>query len=427
MNAHDRAMQDLRRLMARRMSRRTLLRYAGRGAGALGAGAILAACGVTGEGTSTSPTATGPATGSPTGSPSPSPTPSPLPPKAGMVNVANWPLYIDDPAGGEGTAIDQFRKATSIDIRYEEAINDNDEFFGTDLQQQIQAGQPTDWDVIVMTDWMIAKLARLGWLETLHAEALPNCAANLGAQFQDVWYDPGHAYSYPWASGITGIGYNEKLTGRPITKIADLFDPAFKGKVGMFSEMRDTYNFVLLMMGVDPTTATVEQVEEATQILQQQRDDGIVRAYYGNDYIQPLTDGDLWLTMAWSGDVNYLRLDVPDLKFVVPEEGGNRWTDNMCIPLKAEHPTDAHEWMNFVYDPAVATIITETVWYESPVAGVQEQVCADAEEDPELDPICDSELVWPTEELLANTHQYKDISFDEEEAWHDLFDPLIEG
>jgi spermidine/putrescine transport system substrate-binding protein len=396
------------------MSRRTLLRYAGRGAGALGAGAILAACGVEGE-------QAGPrATGSPTVSP------SPLPSKAGMVNVANWPLYIDLEEG-ESATLDNFEQTTDVDVNYQEVINDNDEFFGTDLQQQIQAGQPTEWDIIVMTDWMIAKLIELGWLEQLHLDALPNATGNLDPKFEDPWYDPGNLYSFPYAAGITGIGYDISLTGREITSIADLFDPEFAGRVGMFSEMRDTINFALLLEGKDPVQATTADVEAAVERLRQQRDDGIVRAYYGNDYTDQLAGGNLALTMAWSGDVNFLALDNPDLRFVVPDEGGNRWTDNMAIPLRAQHPADAHEWINFVYDLEAATGITEWVWYESPVAGVQQQIQEHAQEDPSLEAVANSDLVWPTPEVLANTHPYKRLTLEEEDAWHELFDPLVQG
>jgi spermidine/putrescine transport system substrate-binding protein len=413
MNRSDPSFDALRSILQRRMSRRDVLRYAGRGAGAFGAGALLAACGV--EGTNEA---------RPTRAVSPSP--SPLPSKAGEVNVANWPLYIDLEEG-ESATLDNFRETTDIEINYQEAINDNDEFFGTDLQQQMSAGQATEWDVIVMTDWMIAKLIELGWLEPLRPEALPNATGNLEEKFRDPWYDPGNRYSYPYAAGITGIGYNISLTGREISSIADLFDPAFAGQVGMFSEMRDTVNFALLLDGKDPTQASMADVEAAVERLRQQRDAGIVRAYYGNDYTDQLAGGNLALTMAWSGDVNFLALDNPDLRFVVPDEGGNRWTDNMAIPLRAAHPADAHEWINFVYDVEVAAGITEWVWYESPVAGVQQLIQEHAQEDESLDPLANSDLVWPTSDVLANTHLYKRLSLEEEEAWHELFDPLLQG
>jgi spermidine/putrescine transport system substrate-binding protein len=404
----------LRGMSQRRITRRDLLRYAGTGAGAMGLSAFLAACGVSGTKSTVSPTA-------------PSAKPSPLPPKAGEVQVANWPLYIDLEDGKSAT-LDAFKKETGIKITYKEDINDNDEFFGTDVQQQLSAGQPTGWDVIVMTDWMIAKLARLGWIQELHQEALPNATANLDDKFRNPWYDANNKHSYPWAAGITGIGYNKKLTKRPITSVKDLWDPAFKGKVGMFSEMRDTINFALYYNGVKPPEkATMDQVQKAMELLQKQRDEGIVRAYYGNDYVDQLAGGNLHITMAWSGDVNALKADNPNLEFVVPQEGGNRWTDNMCIPAHAAHPTDAHAWIDFVYKPDIAKGITEFVWYESPVKGVRELIAQDAKKDSSLKAVSDSDLVWPDTSMLANTYTYKRLGEEEEREWHDLFDPLIQG
>ena len=112
---------------------------------------------------------------------------------------------------------------------------------------------------------------------------------------------------------------------------------------------------------------------------------------------------------------------------MVPEEGGNRWSDNMCVPVLTEHPTDAHEWINFVYDPAIAAQITETVWYESPVKGVQELIQTDAESDPELEPIANSEIVWPTPEMEAQLYDYPNLDEANEQDWHDRWDPLIQG
>jgi spermidine/putrescine transport system substrate-binding protein len=397
----------LRGLNERRISRRDLLRGAGAGAGAMGLSALLAACGVSGT-----------QQNRPSARPS---SPSPLPPKAGTLRVANWPLYIDD------KTVKDFEKATGIQTTYKDDIGDNDEFFATDVSPQISAGEPTGWDIITMTDWMIEKLIRLGYVQPLHPEAIPNAVNNLDDKFRDPWFDPGNAYSYPWAVGVTGIGVNRKFVDREITSINDLFDPAFEQHVGMFLEMRDSVNFALLLLGHDPVNATEAQIDEAFTKLEQQKADGIVRDYFDNSYIGPFNRGDLWVTMAWSGDVNYLKLDNPDLEFVIPEEGGNRWSDNMVIPVLTEHPTDAHEWINYVYDVEHATQICEFVWYESAVAGVHEAVIEDAKEDSSLKPVAESDLVWPTAEILANLHQYKRLSEEEERVWHDRWDPLIQG
>jgi len=104
-------------------------------------------------------------------------------------------------------------------------------------------------------------------------------------------------------SGITGIGYDPELTGREITSVLDLFDPAFEGKVGMFGDTEDMPNLTLLGMGVEPSESTEDDWQAAADKLTKQRDDGLVRQYFGQNYVNALTSGNVALTMAWSADV----------------------------------------------------------------------------------------------------------------------------
>jgi spermidine/putrescine transport system substrate-binding protein len=390
------------------VSRRELLRRAGRGSMYLGVMAFLAACGVQGERR-------------------PQQRLEKLPPQAGELDMANWPLYIDK-KGGRSPTLVSFREETGIDIRYKTVINDNEEFFGT-IREPLAQGQATGWDIIVITDWLVAKMIRLGYLETLHHDLLPNFEEHAAEKFKDPEFDPGNEHSIPWAAGITGIGYDISVTGRELTSVEDLFDPAFEGQVGMFTEMRDTFGLILLSMGVEPINATTEDVEKAQQKLLQQRDAGIVRGYYGNDYADQLATGNVAVSMAWSGDIFALQLDNPDLRFVIPEEGAMRWTDNMVIPAEAAHPTDAHEFMNYVYDPRIAANITEWVWYESPVAEVQSIVQDDvADGGPGyLKKLAESDLVFPTEETVAQTHPYRVLDEEEEATWNELFQQVVQG
>jgi spermidine/putrescine transport system substrate-binding protein len=285
--------------------------------------------------------------------------PTPMPTQAGKVNWANWPAYIDIDDNGKYPTIEKFTKETGIAVTYTEDINDNAEFFGK-IQPDLAAGNPTAYDLIVMTDWMIEKMNRLGYLEQLDKAQLPNIAANMDPLYVDPWYDKGNKVSVAWQSGITGIGYNPTLTGREITTFDDLLDPKFKGHVGMFSEMRDTMCMALLSMGVKPENATVDQVKAAGNKLLAAQQAGQFRNFYGNDYYDELANKNLWISIAWSGDITQMELyDNPDVKFVVPDSGGMHWTDNMAIPNKAAHPTDAHALINFWYDPANAVPLSE--------------------------------------------------------------------
>jgi spermidine/putrescine transport system substrate-binding protein len=395
------------------LSRRELLRRAGRGSAYLGAMALLAACGVEAQRGTGDQRRRLPAE------------------PAGELVMANWPLYIDKGPTGSPT-VKSFEEAAGINMRYEVVINDNEEFFST-IREPLAQGQPTGWDIVVVTDWMVDKMNRLGYLEQLHHEELPNFEANAAEKFRDPWFDPNNAHSIPWAAGITGIGYDIELTGREITRFDDLFDDAFAGRVGMFLEMRDTFGLALASMGIREPEAALEDVQQAQQMLIENRSK--IRGFYGNDYVDQLATGNLVATMAWSGDVFALSLDNPNLRFVIPEGGGMRWSDNMVIPAGAEHPLDAHMFMNHVYDVRIATNITKWVWYESPVAAVQDQIREDVETKHETNvscaPFCDTlaedRFVFPTEETNAQTIPYKRLDEEEEQAWNDLFQQVVQG
>jgi spermidine/putrescine transport system substrate-binding protein len=340
----------------------------------------------------------------------------------GELLFANWPLYIDR-ARGRRPTIDDFEKASGIDVTYKEVIDDNQSFFAT-INEPLANDQPTEWDLIVVTDWLIAKMSRLGYLEELDHSLLPNFQEHAGAIYKDPIYDPGNRYSVPWQSGVTGIGYNPELTGREITSTEDLFDPEFEGQVGMFTEMRDTMNLTLLNLGIEPAEATREDAEAAQQKLLEQRDAGIVRQYYGNNFADALARGDLALTMAWSGDVFQLQFDNPDLRFVVPDEGGILWVDNMAIPQGAEHPIDAHLMMDFVYDPKIAAQMTAWINYISPVPEAKEILLNSNSADTRA--VAKSPLVFPTPEMEENLYHYTQLSPEEEQEWNQLFDEVIQ-
>jgi spermidine/putrescine transport system substrate-binding protein len=400
----------------RSITRRDLLRRMGVGAGAASMTAWLAACGIQGE------SGGGGASGG--GAPENELTTSEI---QGELDIANWPLYIDR-AKGRRPTLDDFERATDIDVTYKEVIQDNNEFFGT-INEPLSNGDPIEYDIIVMTDWMISNMIRLGYLEELDHSRLPNFEQYAGTIYKDPIFDSGNRHSVPWQSGVTGIGYNPKLTGREITSVNDLFDPEFQGNVGMFSEMRDTMNLTLLSLGVAPAEATREDAEAAQKKLLEQRDAGIVRQYYGNEYADALARGDLALTMAWSGDVFQLQLDDPDLQFAVPDEGGMLWVDNMAIPQGAPHPIDAMEFMNFVYDPKIAAQIVGWVNYICPVPEAQE-ILASGEppyDDRYYKQVANSPLVFPTPEMEARLHHYKDLGEEEETFYNDLFNQVVQG
>jgi len=367
-------------------------------------------------------------TAEPTGTPEP-----PLPTPTGQVVFGNWPAYMQfSRRTGSFPMIDKFEADTGIDATYLEDVNDNSEFFNI-IQPDLALGNHTGYDLIVLSDWMIERMIRLGYVQPLDYRLLPNFQANAHELYLDPWYDPGNVYSIPWQAGIVGIGYNPTLTGREITTFDDLLDPQFAGRTGMFSEMIDTMCLTILSQGVECADATIDDAGRAREKLLEAADRGQFRAFYGNDYYDALAAGNLALTMAWSGDISQMKLfDNPDVEFVVPDTGGLLFVDNMIIPNGTPHFADAHVMMDFWYDLDNAVTQTEWVGYFSPVSGVPERVLEDsatalAEGDEEwamqLEVI--SQTAFPTEEQLALIHDYKILTEEEERTWNNLFNEVV--
>lgn len=354
------------------------------------------------------------------------------------LNFANWPLYIDQDDDGNFVTIADFEEESGIDVTYTESIEDNTSFFGT-VQPALAGGEDTGYDIIVMTDWMIGNMARLGYLEPMDVERdVPNFLANADPVYLERSYDPGNRYSVPYQSGITGIAYNPELVDEEITSMGQLLDPEliekYCGQIGMFIEMRDSMSFAMLYNGVTPADATIEDVEAAQQTLLEQAP--CVRGYYGNEYADDLANGSLAITMAWSGDVFQLQFDNPDLQFVVPEEGGILWTDNMAIPKGAQNPNAALAMMDYLYDPDNAAQVAEWVNYITPVPGAKEIILqhadeaaaeGDTETEEYLRAVAESPLVFPTRDMLDRLYSYKVLDEEEERQWNELFQEVVQG
>src|SRR4029078_1491505 len=211
-------------------------------------------------------------------------------------------------------------------------------------------------DIVTLTDYMAARWVRNDYCEPIDKKNVPNFS-NLVDNLKTINYDPKREFTLPWQSGATSIVYNIKKTGRELKSIKDLFDPKFKGKVTMLSEPYDSAGAVMLGMGVDSSKATLDQILAAIEKIDKANQSGQFRRFTGNDYATDLTKGNVWVALAYSGDLVQLQSDNPDLEFAYPDEGAMFFTDNMMIPAKAEHIYAAEAMMNFVYEPAIAAKI----------------------------------------------------------------------
>jgi spermidine/putrescine transport system substrate-binding protein len=311
---------------------------------------------------------------------------------------SNWPLYIDiNDKTKRRPTLDQFHKRFGVSVKYIEDINDNASFFGK-IQGPLSRGQSTGRDLIVMTDnsGYPALLIQKGWVEKIDKSVTPNIKNLIPAQQHPAW-DPKREYSLPWQSGMTGIGYNAKLT-KPITSVDQLLtDKKLHGKITLLSEFGDTIGLVMLSNGDDPAKVTDASFSRAIKKIKKAFDSGQIRQFTGNDYSDKLAKGDIIAAFVWSGDMVQLHSDNANLRFNIPTSGGMIWTDNMLIPKGGDAHT-ASVFMNYVYDPKIAAQIEDYVNYICPVSGADKVLL---KTDPE---VARDTLIFPTKKMLSQLH-----------------------
>jgi spermidine/putrescine transport system substrate-binding protein len=394
--------QDIQRLIETEISRRRLLRQAGAGVTALSFASLLAACG----------SDDGIEAGG--GDQSAEIDVIPKGEVSDQLNFSNWPLYIDK---DKPTSLDAFEREFGTKVKYTEEINDNNEFFGK-VRQIYARGDSGGRDLHVVTDWMASKMKQLGYVQKLDKSELPNVDANLLDSLRSPSFDPNREWAIPWQSGYVAIGYRKDLVGGTPESFNDLFDPKFKGKVTMLTEMRDTVGAIMLADGADPSKDGVEPALAAIEKIEEAQKSGQIRRFTGNDYTRDLIKGDAAMCIVWSGDAISLTSN-ENIEYFLPPEGLMLWSDNMQVPVGAPHAYTAQKLMNFVYQPDIAAQIAAYINYITPVQGAQEEM---RKIDPEL---AESPYIFPPAEALDNTYIFRELDAEEDRQLSEAFQRAI--
>jgi spermidine/putrescine transport system substrate-binding protein len=333
---------------------------------------------------------------------------------SGDLTISQWPLYIDK------QTVPDFEKETGVKVKYIEDVNDNAEFFGK-MQPLLSKGESGGRSQLVVTDWMAKKMYDLGYLQNLDKSGIPNVEKNLVSNLQHPSFDPDRSFSVPWQSGMTGVIVRTDLAP-DVKSICDLFDPKYKGKVDMLTELRDTLPLVMKCQGVDLSgdvteddwLAAVDKIKEAA-------DSGQIRRFTGNDYARDLTSGDAVAVIGWSGDAVQLQADNKNIEWRMPTEGCMLWSDNMVIPVGAPNPTASEAFMNYAYDPKNQAQIEDYVNYVTPVEGTKEVLL---KQDPA---VAKDQLIFPDEKFTAKCDASPVLSGDEEKKVTSAFDAVTSG
>ncbi|GAA4148063.1 extracellular solute-binding protein [Leifsonia shinshuensis] len=383
---------------ANQLTRRGLLAGATAGAAAL----ALAAC------------STGGASGKPTPAKDQSSTDKTL-------TWANWQAYLDQDANGKYPTLEAFQKQTGMSVKYDVAVDDNNTYYAK-VKDQLALGKDIGADTVCLTDWMIARWIRLGYVQSFDASAIPN-KKNLTSNLVNVDFDPGRNKSLPWQSGFAGICWNKEKLPNGLKSIEDLWKPDLKGKVGVLSEMRDTMGLLMLAQGVDISKKfSDDDYNKAIDTLTKEVNDGQIRNIKGNSYLNDLKSGDTLAAICWSGDITQLNAEAGDnWQFAIPESGGTLWSDNFVIPIGSPRKANAEKLIDYYYEPEVAAEVAAWVNYITPVQGAKD---AAVKIDPKL---AENQLIFPDDETLSKVHIFRSLTPAEEQKYQAAFQKVILG
>ncbi|MFN2290964.1 MAG: PotD/PotF family extracellular solute-binding protein [Anaerolineae bacterium] len=338
----------------------------------------LAGCGSTPEpaAPTAAPTSEGPA---------PEPT---SPPLAEELHVYNWSEYID-PA-----IYDEFEQEFGVKV-IEDTFASNE-----DLLAKLQAGA-TGYDIIVPSDYMVTIMRELDLLTALDYGNIPNFA-NIDPKFLDPPYDPSNTYCVPYQWGTTGIGYDSEVFEEAPASWAYLFDPEMAGpyanQMSMLNDAREVFAAALKYLGYSLNTTNEQELEEAKQLLIQQK--AWVSTYDSEGFEDLLAAGETVLAHGWSGDFFMAAEEAEQVWYVIPEEGGVIWTDNLCIPKSAPNKYTAEVFIDFLLRPEIGAQITNYTWYGSPNLASEEFIDAEILEEP---------AIYPPPEVMEKLEFIRDV------------------
>ena len=324
------------------------------------------------------------------------------------VNVCSWGEYIDE------SLIEKFELETGITVNYNTAPS-NEELYSLLEQGGV------NYDVIVPSDYMIARLIQEDRLQKLDYSKIPNYE-KIGEQYKNLSFDPNNEYSVPYTWGTLGIIYNTTMVDEPITSWGAMFSDDYAGNILLIDNSRDAFAMALYYLGYDVNTTDEAQIREAYELVADAKARGVYAGQGMDEIFQIMEGGNLAIATYYAGDFLTMYEANPDLAFVIPEEGSNWFVDSMCILKDAQNVDEAHEWINFIASTDSNLANMDFIWYASPNTEALEQYPAYYEEtygeplDMDL-----YEIMAAPDSVLENCSMYENLPADTLALYNDLW------
>ena len=311
--------------------------------------------------------------------------------QGGTVNFYNWDTYI-----GENT-LSEFTAATGINVQYD-LFADNEELFA-----KFRNGNP-GYDLIVPTNDFVERFIVADLLQELDHSRIPNMA-NVDPAFADPAHDPGRRYSMPYMWGTIGVGYRKsEVEGVPDSWSHLYTSDQYANRIALLAEPTTVMQMAFKLMGKSLNDWSDENIAAAEEMIITQKSK--ITSFAPDNGQDLLLAGEVDLAQEWNGDILQAMDEDDDIGYVVPQEGGLLWEDDLCIPVGAPNPEGAHELINFILDAEVGAEIADFIYYATPNKAAKALLSDDYTQNPAIFPpeaaIAKSEVsVFPGQEVLA--------------------------
>jgi len=281
------------------------------------------------------------------------------------ITVYNWGDYIAE------ETIAKFEEQTGIEVIYEQY--DSNEAMYTKLKSGA-----VDYDVLFPSDYMVQKLIQENMLLSLDFEKLPNYS-NIDSSFKNLGYDPTNAYSVPYMWGTLGILYNTTMVNETVDSWSILWNETYTNKIVMKDSPRDSFVPALRLLGYSINSTDPAHWSEALTLLQQQKP--LVQAYVADEVRDKMIGEESALAVMYSGEALLAMEENPNLSYVIPKEGSNKWFDAMCIPATSTHTDAAQLFINFMCDVTIAYENAYYIGYSTPISEAKKLLPQELQDD----------------------------------------------
>ena len=273
------------------------------------------------------------------------------------ISVYNAAEYMNE------TTIKDFEKEYKIKVNYKEFESNEDMY-------KEFVNNSSKYDILVPSDYMIDRLIKENRLEKINKSNITNLS-NVSNEYLNPEYDKENNYVVPYMTGTVGILYNKKNVKEEVDSWNILWSEKYKGQIWMWDSLRDVIGVALKKSGCSMNSTIDSELNKAKQALIQQNK--LLKGYAEEEARDAMIADEGALALVYSGEAKFAIDQNPNLAYVIPKEGSNKFVDGFVVVKNTKHKDAAEKFINFMCRPNIAVRNMTSTGYTSPIKGAWDE------------------------------------------------------